>query len=157
MSWSAKFREVLPLLGHRNWVLVVDKAFPMQSAAGMTIMDSGEALPEVLSSVLSDIASASHVKPVIYTDRELDALDESFCTGIEALRQQIYSAIESYAEDGYSSIMHEEVFAKLDAASKLFNVVVIKTEAVLPYTSVFIELDCGYWSAAQEATLRSRL
>ena len=67
-NWEVQFDELLPLLGHRNWILVVDKAFPLQSAPGMTN---------------------------------------------------------------------------------------IKTEHIMPYTSVFIELDCGYWSAEKEATLRN--
>ena len=54
-----------------------------------------------------------------------------------------------------NSIMHEDIFAKLDTASKLFNVLVIKTESTVAYSSVFIELDCGYWTAEKEAKLRS--
>ena len=35
MSWKKEFEEILPMLGHRNWILVVDKAYPMQSADGI--------------------------------------------------------------------------------------------------------------------------
>jgi hypothetical protein len=34
---------------------------------------------------------------------------------------------------------------------------VLKTNMTLPYTSVFIELDCGYWSPEAEARLRAAM
>jgi hypothetical protein len=36
-------------------------------------------------------------------------------------------------------------------------VVLIKTPLTIPYTSVFVELDCGYWSPESEAALRARM
>ena len=36
----------------------------------------------------------------------------------------------------------------------MFNVLLLKTDLVIPYTSVFLQLDCGYWNAEKEARLR---
>lgn len=156
--WKQKLKEMLPLLGHRNWILVVDKAFPLQSAAGMTFIDTGRELQEVLAHVISEVNGSEHVKPVIYTDLELRFMDDGLCPGVEALRSDIYSLTSSAAEDSsVQEIPHDDIFAKLDAASELFGVVVLKTEAVMPYTSVFIELDCGYWDGEREKELRRRL
>jgi len=33
-------------------------------------------------------------------------------------------------------------------------VLVIKTDMTIPYTSVFFELDCGYWDSDAEKRLR---
>jgi hypothetical protein len=33
----------------------------------------------------------------------------------------------------------------------------IKTDLTLPYTSVFMELDCGYWSPESEAKMREKM
>ena len=63
------------------------------------------------------------------------------------------STITAIAND-YS---YDEIFSKLDAAAKLFNILVIKTDCLMPYTSVFMELDCGYWSSEKEKTLRERI
>lgn len=156
-EWKNKVQSELPRLGHRNWVLVVDKAFPLQSAGGIEVVNSNEELPKVLEFVLEEISAATHVRPVIYTDRELDALSDDFCPGISALREQIYYAIRNSVSEGGQSVLHEEVFEKIDRASKLFHVLVIKTETVLPYTSVFLELDCGYWSLEQEKQLRRKM
>jgi hypothetical protein len=45
----------------------------------------------------------------------------------------------------------------LDAASKLFKVFILKTDEVIPYTSVFMQLDCGYWNTESEKHLRERM
>ena len=52
------------------------------------------------------------------------------------------------------TMLHDSVFVKIDKASRLFKVVVLKTEEVIPYSSVFIELDCRYWSGEKEKELR---
>jgi len=39
----------------------------------------------------------------------------------------------------------------------LFNVLILKTDMTLPYTSVFIELECGYWSEAAEKKPRAAI
>ncbi|MDC0935568.1 hypothetical protein OAS39_04715 [Pirellulales bacterium] len=49
---------------------------------------------------------------------------------------------------------HEDIIRKLDEGDKLFNVLVQKTEMAIPYTSVFIELDSGYWTPEKEKELR---
>ena len=151
--WRSEFERVLPLLGHRNWILVVDKAFPLQSAAGMTYLNSTEPIEEVLNYVLTNIDKASHIKPVIYTDKELQTLTQ-FGGDDAAMVETINGALKRRE---VQSILHDDVFAKLDSASKLFNVVVIKTESTVAYSSVFIELDCGYWSAEKEQQLRASL
>lgn len=156
-NWKNEFEHYLPFLGHRNWVLVVDKAFPMQSSPAMKILNSNEQLTDVLPYVLGQIAALPHVRPVVYVDKELDYLDDSFCPGISSLRSKLLATLEKHASGCIASVLHETVFKKLDEAGSLFNVVVIKTESLLPYTSVFMQLDCGYWSEAQEKELRDRM
>jgi hypothetical protein len=33
----------------------------------------------------------------------------------------------------------------------------VKTTLAVPYTTVFMELDCGYWGPEAEAALRARM
>jgi hypothetical protein len=49
---------------------------------------------------------------------------------------------------------HEEIIAKLDQTAQVFRVLVIKTELTIPYTSMFFELDCCYWTPEAEQRLR---
>ena len=152
--WRSEFEKIFPLLGHRNWIAVVDKAFPLQSSAGVTTVYSGESIPEVLSYVLGAVRGADYAKPVIYTDAELHYLDDTLAKGVEDLR---HTYAWSFVNLDVQSIMHEEIFRTFEAAAKLFSVFVIKTDCLIPYSSVFIELDCGYWSACAENELRSRM
>lgn len=158
MNWKDKVKQELPYMGHRNWLLVVDKAYPLQSAEGMRYTNTNMPLPEVLDFVLSAMKDSPHVKPIIYTDQELNALDDTFCKGIGEMRDAINQVIARHADkSSVRTMLHDDVFNKLDAASKLFTVQVLKTESLLPYTSVFIEFDCGYWSETQEKKLREKM
>jgi D-ribose pyranose/furanose isomerase RbsD len=153
-DWKEIFAEQLQLLGHRNWVLVVDKAFPAQTATGIEVVNSGENLLPALGFVLSEIEKATHVKPVIYTDHELSYITAEQVPVIDEYRTGLNDLLSGYE---IQTILHDTVFVKIDQASKLFKVLVIKTEEVMPYSSVFIELDCRYWSPEQEKVLRERI
>lgn len=152
--WKEEFQQKLPLLGHRNWVLVVDKAFPLQSASGITVINTGEQLPVVLQEVMKSISSSTHVKPIVYTDSELTYITKELSPGVDDLKKEIFASLKGF---DVNTILHEAVFAKLDEASKMFNVVVLKTEATIPYSSVFIQLDCVYWDSKKEKMLRVKM
>jgi D-ribose pyranose/furanose isomerase RbsD len=153
-GWEKTFASELNLFGHRNWILVVDKAFPAQTATGITVINSGAGLPDVLDKVLTEIGRATHVKPVIYTDHELSFISPEQVPGIEDYRSELSMRLKDFS---VNTILHDSVFVKIDQASRLFKVLVIKTEEVIPYSSVFIELDCRYWTPEQEAELRGRM
>lgn len=154
VSWQDEFQQKLPLLGHRNWVLVVDKAFPLQSAQGMTIINTGEQLPEVLQYVMGNISASTHVKPIVFTDLEFAQISEDLSPGVDSLKKSIEVSLKNYPQN---TLLHNDVFAKLDSASSLFEVLVLKTESTIPYSSIFIQLDCAYWSAEKEQKLRSKM
>jgi len=154
MYWKYKLNETLPLLGHRNWVLVVDKAYPLQSASGIETVYTGEDLLYVLKYLLKKIKKEKHTKPIVYTDKELLFMHDDLCKGVDSFKSDLTQIL---SKTSVQVIPHDEIFTKLDAASKLFNVLVLKTDCLMPYTSVFIELDCGYWSAEREKTLRDRI
>ncbi len=151
ITWQEEFNGILPLLGHRNWVLIVDKAFPLQSSVGMKYIDTREDILDVAGKVLTEIENAPHVNAVVYTDKELKYVTEELSPGIDAYKSGLYKLLDRY---NAQTLDHEAIFAKLDTASKLFNVVVLKTDMFLPYTSIFIELDCGYWNHEKEMKLR---
>jgi hypothetical protein len=154
MSWTQEFDRLLPLLGHRNWILVTDKAYPLQSAPGITTLYTHGHPLAVLEHVIQRIGAHGHVSPLFYTDRELAFVAEAMAPGVEAYRQALGLILK---EARTQTLPHDSVFAKLDQASKFFSVVVLKTDCMLAYSSVFIELDCGYWNAENEAALRSAL
>lgn len=153
-TWQETFEQDLNLLGHRNWILVADKAFPEQSSAGMKYIYVDQELLPTLQYVLERVESSTHVSPVIYRDKELSYLTEDQVPGISAFRSGSEKILDGRQ---VSAMLHDEVFGMLDESSSLFRVLVIKTNGTLPYTSVFIRLDCAYWNPEQEGALREKM
>jgi len=142
-DWCRTFESRLPVFGHRNWIVVADSAYPVPSAEGIeTIVANGE-LPEVLSRVLTAMAASKHIRPVIFMDKELQFVDEKDYPGVTAFRGQIGRLS---AGNAVNSLPHEEIMTKLNDAAKTYKVLIIKTNMRIPYTSVFMRLDCGYMS-----------
>mgnify|MGYP001813374979 CR=1 FL=1 len=153
-DWKEILQEDLHLLGHRNWVLVVDKAFPEQSSPGMKYLYVEQDLLPTLEEVLQALDGSTHVVPVIYQDKELSFITEEQVKGIEQFRTRAAGILEGR---GVQTLLHDEVFGMLDESSSLFRVLVIKTNCTLPYTSVFMQLDCSYWGPEQEEILREKM
>ena len=151
---AAILADRLPRMGHRNWVVIADSAYPAQSNPSIeTIYVGGEHVAAVRAA-LAAIAAAKHIRPMVRMDLEYPDVPESDAPGIDALRGELDAALAGTAID---FVKHEELIAELDRAAGLFDVLILKTDCVLPYTSVFLELDCGYWSGPAEMRLREAL
>ena len=87
------------------------------------------------------ISSSRHVRATVFLDQELQFIDEHDYPGVSELRKKITAA---FAEDQVSSIPHTEVMARINEAGKTFRILFIKTTGTIPYTSVYMRLDCGY-------------
>ena len=153
-SWKGTLEKELPRLGHRNFVVVADSAYPLQSASGIQTVYTGADHIEVLEYALAEVLAAPHVNPIIYMDSELKYIRESDAPGISDIRLRLKETLRG-AE--VRELPHMETIRKLDEASALFNVLILKTDLTLPYTSVFMELDCGYWDGAKEEKLRKAI
>lgn len=149
-DWEKTVRQQLPFLGHRNWIVITDMAYPLQSSPGITTLYADAPATEVLASVKQMIDQAPHVYAHIYQDEELSLLNEQLCPGIDAFRSGIQKILVS---DPASLIAHEQLIARLDSVANQFQVILIKTNQTLPYTSIFMELDCKYWNAEKQAEL----
>lgn len=154
IPWTQVLEEDLHLLGHRNWILLVDKAFPEQSSPGMKYLYVEQDLLPTLQYVLDALDHSTHVKPIIYQDGELSYISEEQVPGIEQFRSEAASVLKGRT---VNTLLHDEVFGMLDESSSLFRVLVIKTNCVLPYTSVFLQLDCSYWGPENEKVLREKM
>lgn len=153
-DWKSAMQHKLPLLGHRNWILIVDKAFPDQATSGIETINTGEQLIDVVNYVKSQLDKSPHISPIIYQDKELQYINNSLSPGIEEVKSKLADILKSTEKN---TILHEDIFRKIDDAAKMFTILVLKTEELHPYTSVFMELDCAYWNADKERTLRERM
>jgi hypothetical protein len=55
---------------------------------------------------------------------------------------------------GAAPMLHADLIARLDEVGRTFKIVMVKTTLAVPYTTVFLELDCGYWGPDAEAKMR---
>jgi hypothetical protein len=87
-------------------------------------------------------------------DAELPFVSDDDAPGASAYRDQVQRILPDYTVE---SIPHERVINQIDETSKEFHVLVLKTTMTVPYSSVFIRLDCKYWSADAEKRMRARM
>ena len=150
-SWKSRVALLMPLFGHRNWIVIADAAYPAQSNSGIETLFTGSDHAEVLRTVIAAIAASSHVRANIYLDAELQLIKEEDAPGVNAVRSEISRHL---AAKNTRSLPHEQIIGRLDEAGKLFRVLILKSTLTVPYTSVFLELDCGYWNDDAEKRLR---
>lgn len=150
-AWQGTLGEQLSTLGHRNWIVVADAAYPSQVSLGVKTVYTGAQQLDVLSAVLSCLDNAGHVKPVVHMNAELDYVSETLAPGVDEHKAALQALLQRRP---VIKTPHSQLISDLDAAGKTFEILVLKTDIKIPYTSVFIELDCGYWTAEKEAQLR---
>lgn len=153
-GWRQTLVSELPLLGHRNWILVVDSAYPAQTSAGIEVVPTGAGQLEVLDAVLDAVDRAGHVNGVIHLDSELASVPESRAPGVGQYREALEQRMQNRR---VIRLPHEELIARLDEAGSGFRILVLKSDLTIPYTSVFVQLDCGYWSLEAEQELRETI
>jgi hypothetical protein len=153
-EWERQFRTLLPLYGHRNWIVVADSAYPFQSRPGIdTVVADDEQIP-VVRTIFDAISTAPHVRARVYTDHELAFVAEDDAPGVSDYRRELAEVLAGHPIE---TLPHEQIIHKLDQSAQVFRILIIKTDMTIPYTSVFFELDCGYWNAEAEQRLRQAI
>jgi hypothetical protein len=153
-DWERKLETVLPLYGHRNWIVVADSAYPAQSKPGIETIVSGAGQIEVAREVLDAVNASRHVRATIYLDQELEFVPETDAPGVTRYRNQLEELLKGA---NTTPMLHEQIIAKLDQISQVFRVLIIKSELAIPYTTIFFELGCAYWPAASETRMRKAM
>jgi hypothetical protein len=154
-TWNDKLVHALPYLGHRNWIVIADPAYPLSSSLGIEVMTTNLSQTDLLSAVLTALSHAPHVRPVFYTAAELPFVREEDAHGIGACRAQIAGLLAGGTI--VTSTGQDQLMAKMEEESRSYRVLVLKSTTNLPYTAVFIQLDSGYWSADAEKRLRAAM
>jgi D-ribose pyranose/furanose isomerase RbsD len=154
-DWKAKLSDDVTRFGHRNWIVVADSAYPLQASSGIETMVVDADQLAVVGQVINDLKTAKHVRAIVYTDSELSFVPEQDAKGVNAYRASLTKLLSSQGD--HQTLPHEQILQKLDEAGKTFKILIIKTPLTIPYTSVFFQLDCGYWSSEAEQRLRAAM
>jgi hypothetical protein len=81
-------------------------------------------------------------------------LENDFAPGIDDFRGQIQESLHGYEP---TELDQQSLLVLLEDANRTFDVLVIRTISALPYSSVFLELQPGYWDSDSEQRLRQRI
>ncbi len=146
-------REVRAL-GNRNWIVIADESFPLHTRRGVRTLLVDKEIPEVLSGVIDVLESQQHVTPIFYRTRELGFVENDDAPGIDLYRRQLTESLRGHE---IRDFQYRYLSVVLEDDSKTFAVLVLKTKTALPYSSIFIELDSGYWDQHSEQKLRSKM
>ena len=153
-SWQSHLKDRLSLMGHRNWILIVDSAYPEQVGPGLETVETNADQLDVVRTVLTTMKGSIHVRPIIFLDAELPFVLDQKAPGISAYRTQLASVLHDYE---VQSRLHQSLIDQVAKDAAQYHVLVLKTQLAVPYTSVFIHLDCKYWSAENERDLRAAM
>ncbi len=141
-------------LGYRNWIIIAEASFPAHSRPGVRQIAAGEEVPAILDEVLRTLEKTEHVRPRVYVSRELSAVENDFAPGIDEYRSQLQRALHGHEPN---ELEHQVLLTLIEDVTKSFDVLVIRSSTALPYTSVFLELQPGYWDGESESRLRQQI
>ncbi len=144
----------LEVLGGRNWIVIADPAYPILAGEGVDVLTVDADTAETLSEVLDTLDEQGSLTPRLWLCSELDIVPEKRAPGIRRYRRELRSLL--------SGLLHYEVTDRIIAlqltqAAQTYRILYIKTTTHLPYSSIAIELDSGYWNSSDEAELRERM
>ncbi|MGB1129515.1 MAG: hypothetical protein ACPG4K_05660 [Haloferula sp.] len=153
-GWKGAIDHQISQLGYRNWIVLAESSFPAHSRPGTRQVNTYQSIPDVLDEVLRSLERTEHVRPRIYVPSEVYMVENDFAPGIQQFRGQLKAALHGHEtiemeQDSIVTLMHD--------AQKSFDVLVLRTDTALPYSSVFLELQPGYWDGESEARLRERM
>jgi D-ribose pyranose/furanose isomerase RbsD len=152
--WKSAVNRRAGQMGFRNWIVVAEASFPAFGRVGVHQVPANVEIPEALDYVLHAIEQTQHVKPNIYLTRELRSLNNDEAPGVDQLREQLQGSLHGMET---TSLEQESLMTLLQDANRSFDVLIIRTRSALPYSSVFLELQPGYWDAEAEQQLRDRM
>jgi hypothetical protein len=133
---------------------VVDSAYPLQVSPGLETVETNVSQIEFTQCVLGAIGKSIHVRPNIFMDSELPFVPEEAAPGVARYRSEIGTLLDGYK---VQSELHEKLLSDVDRAGKVSHILILKTNLAIPYTSVFLQLDCKYWDAEAEKRMRARM
>ena len=153
-TWEAAVRRQVGQLGYRNWIVIAEASFPAHNRPGIRQMNAAVDVPQALDYVLKTLEQTENVRPQIYVSRELRSVENDFAPGIDELRKNLLNSLHGHET---TELDQQSLLTLLEDASGSFDVLVIRTPTALPYSSVFLELQPGYWDVDSETRLREKI
>ncbi len=150
-AWGKTVSREVDALGIQNWIIIAESSFPVVSRVGVRTLVVDAEVPELVDYVVNHLESSENVNPTFNTARELPYVSNDRAPGIDQFRKDLKEALHGH-EVRQMDNRSLTLLAHSDASK--FAVLVLKSKTALPYSSVFVELDSGYWDRGSEDKLR---
>src|SRR5262249_37058652 len=124
-SWQSHLKDELSLLGHRNWILIVDSAYPEQVGPGIETVETNADQLDVVRTVLTTMNNSIHVRPLIFMDAELPFVTDRKAPGVSAYRTQIASVLHDYE---VQSRLHQSLIDEVAKDGTQYHILILKTQ-----------------------------
>lgn len=152
--WKKTIRHEMGYLGARNWIVVAEAAFPIQSRRGLRVIQIDAEIPDLVDGIEQVIEEKHHVKPRIYVTSEIAKVEYDYAPGVAYYRKELATALHGRET---LSLNNDMLMQMLADTNRTYRVLVVKSRTALPYSSVFMELGSGYWDAESENVLRDAM
>lgn len=152
--WGEVVSREVNALGIQNWIIIAESSFPVVSRGGVRTLVVDAEVPELVDYVVNHLERSENVTPSFNTARELPFVSNDRAPGIDQFRKDLKTALHGH-EVRQMDNRSLSLLAHSDASK--FAVLVLKSKTALPYSSVFIELDSGYWDRGSEDDLRREM
>lgn len=153
-AWATGLDAELRPMGFGNWIIISESSFPAHSGRGVrTVMVDGE-IPEVIDHIVDYYDNSENVTPSFNTAREFPFVENDRAPGADEYRKTLKKALHGHE---VREMDHRSLALLAQRNSGKFAVLVVKTKTALPYSSVFVELDTGYWDGDSEDALRDKM
>ncbi len=153
-TWRAAVDRQSAQLGYRNWIVVAEASFPLHNRPGLRLVNAPVEVPEAVDYVLQALERTENLRPQVYLTRELRSVENDYAPGIGQLRDRLREALHGHE---FTELDQQALLTLIEDANRSFDVLVIRTQTALPYSSVFLEMRPGYWDAESEERLRERI
>ncbi len=150
----AQLEPHLALLGARNWIVIAEPAYPILAGEGVDVVVTDASLTDSLREVLALLAEDGALTPRLWLCSELDAVPEPRVPGVRRHRRELSRLLKRHL---HYEVTDRIIALQLEQAAQTYRILYIKTNTPLPYGSIAIELDSGYWNSNAEAELRERM
>ena len=154
VEWKDQLHSNLAVLGARNWIVIAESSFPSYAGNGVKTIVVDQPSDIVFGQVLDSLEMEGHVQPRIMVSSELSKISEDYAPGIKRYRDKVAKLLPGRM---HFELPNRIINGQVEDATKMFNVLVIKTATAIPYSNIYIELDSGYWSSESETALRTKL
>lgn len=152
--WGATVSREVNALGIQNWIVIAESSFPVVSRGGVRTLVVDAEIPELVDYVVNHLEQSENVIPSFNTARELPFVSNDRAPGIDQFRKDLNTALHGHE---VRQMDHRSLTLLAHSDASKFAVLVLKSKTALPYSSVFVELDSGYWDRDSEDRLRREM